>query len=244
LNEALRALQLTQGRLVQSERMAAIGRLTGEIAHELNNPLSLININLSTIKREVAGHRGITEAFRSSLDESLALVQRGVQQAAGVIKNLRQLGSLLRKDSTITDLNGIVDTAVSLMAVRTQRGGITIHRQYGVLPRTWCNPQSLSQVLVNVLQNACDEARANGNIWVTTSSDGNSVAITIRDDGPGVPEDVLPRVFEPYFSTKEGSSGIGLTISRRIVEEHGGSMELRSGDSGTTMVISLPIRSS
>jgi signal transduction histidine kinase len=204
----------------------------------------LININLSTIKREVAEDRSTTEAFRSSLDESLALVQRGVQQAAGVIKNLRQLGSLLRKDSTITDLNAIVDTAVSLMAVRTQRGGVTIHREYGILPKTWCNPQSLSQVLVNVLQNACDEARANGNIWVTTSSDGTSIAIKIRDDGAGVPKDVLPRVFEPYFSTKEGSSGIGLTISRRIVEEHGGTMQLLGGESDTTMVIVLPVRSS
>ena len=177
------------------------------------------------------------------MNESLTLVQQGVDQATGVIRNLRRLGSLLRKESAIADVNAILGTAVSLMAGRAQRSGITIHQKYGSLPKTWCNPQSLSQVFVNLLQNACQAVKAKGNIWVATALEEKTITITVQDDGGGVPEDALPRVFEQYFSTNEGSTGIGLAISRRIVEEHGGTIGIVNSASGAKVIMVLPVRS-
>jgi len=241
LNRALEDLRVTQGRLVQSERMAAIGRLTGEVAHELNNPLSLISVNLSTIERQAADHSGTSPEFQRTLSEGLVLVQAGVKQAAGVVHNLRQFGALMRKESAAADVNEILGIAVSLTTGRAQRNGIAIHREYGSLPRTWCNPQSLSQVFVNVLQNACEAIEDNGNIWVSTQCEGNAITVLVKDDGPGVAAEVVPHVFEPYYSTKKRSTGIGLTISRRIIEEHGGTIQIVNEPPGAKVSIVLPV---
>ena len=227
---------------IQSERMAVIGRLTGEVAHELNNPLHLIALNLSSIQRTLAESHP-PEALRLAVEEDLLLIRTGVDQAAGVVRDLRQLGILMRREGSMTDVNDVLNTAVSLINGPAKRSGIVIHRDYGILPKTWCNPQGLSQVFVNVLQNACQAVKPEGNVWVKSTGGEDTITISVCDDGEGVPVESLGRVFEPYFTTKEGSTGIGLAVCRRIIDGYGGTIEVANRPSGLEVTLSLPIRS-
>jgi signal transduction histidine kinase len=261
LQQTLTELQTTQRQLVQAEKMAALGRLTAGVAHELNNPLSVISANLRPLERATEllvkdtkdGKTDVTTAHQT-IAQSITLLHRGVERAAAVVQNLRQYSTASRGHYAPTDLNAVLEMTVSLVAPKAREQGITIHRQYGALTPVLCDAQSLSQVFVNVLENACDAVTQSGNIWVrtammpaqnshTSSQEREaSVVVTIRDDGPGIPSEHLAKLFDPFFTTKPPGAGVGLGlgIARRIVEDHGGQIEVANGSPGAIVSVTLP----
>jgi signal transduction histidine kinase len=262
LQQALNELQTTQRQLVQSEKMAAMGRLIAGVAHELNNPLSVIAANLRPLERAAEtlaqdtknGKLDSSDAACQTIARSVELLHRGVERAAAVIRNLRQYSAASRGHYTFTDLNAVVEMTVALVATKVREKAVTIHHEYGTLASVRCDAQSLSQVFVNVLENACDAVAPSGNIWVRTETiperatqafpqeGGASVVITVRDDGPGIPPEHLSKLFDPFFTTKPPGTGmgLGLAIARRIVEDHGGQIEVANGSPGAIVSITLP----
>ncbi|MBI3302864.1 MAG: GHKL domain-containing protein [Deltaproteobacteria bacterium] len=266
LQQALTELQTTQRQLVQAEKMAALGWLVAGVAHELNNPLSVIAANLRPLERAAEalakdradGKTDASEAAHQTIIRSVELLRRGVERAAGVVQNLRQYSTASRGHYTLTDLNAVIEMTVSLVASKEREKDVTIHRQYGALAPVMCDAQSLSQVFVNVLENACDAVAQSGNIWVRTEMslgrnshaslpEGKaSVVITISDDGSGVPSEHLAKLFDPFFTTKSPGAGmgLGLALARRIIEDHGGQIEVANGSPGAVVSIILPATSS
>jgi signal transduction histidine kinase len=123
---------------------------------------------------------------------------------------------------------------------------IVVHRDYGELPEVECDPGQMNQVFMNLLANACDALADGGNLWIRTRAEGERVTIEIRDDGCGMPADVLQRAFDPFFTTKDvgQGTGLGLSISHGIVAAHGGTLEAESEPGvGTTFRIALPASS-
>jgi signal transduction histidine kinase len=122
---------------------------------------------------------------------------------------------------------------------------ITIHRNYGELPRVYCRPGNINQVFMNILLNAVQAIEGPGNIWINTAQVNSKVEITIRDDGPGIPPAIRSKLFDPFFTTKpvgEGT-GLGLSISYNIIKEHGGKLSFTSNEGdGTTFKIELPVK--
>lgn len=265
LQQALNELQTTQRQLVQAEKMAALGRLTAGVAHELNNPLWVISTNLRPLERATESLSKDTEdgktdvtAARQTIARSITLLRRGLERAAAVVQNLNQYATPSRGHYAPTDLNAEIEMTVSLVATKVREKAVTIHREYGTLPPILCDAQSIGQVFVNVLENACDAVAQSGNIWVRTEvvlerhspissqEGGAAVLVTIRDDGPGIPPDHLSKLFDPFFTTKPPGAGmgLGLGIVRRIVEDHGGKIEVANGSRGVVVSITLPITSS
>jgi len=124
------------------------------------------------------------------------------------------------------------------------RERIALHRDYGTLPPVECDPGQLNQVFMNLLANACDAIAGTGNIWITTRADGAGVSVAIRDDGAGIPPDVLGRIFDPFFTTKDvgGGTGLGLAVSHSVVAAHGGRIDVEStSGAGSTFRITLPV---
>jgi signal transduction histidine kinase len=247
LAAALQDLRQAQVQLVQSEKMASLGRLVAGIAHEINNPVSFIATSVEPLRRRLQralaaappdARRPLAEA-----EEIVGVMARGAERTTAIVQDLRsfsRLGEAARKQA---DLHDGLDTTLRLLEPRW-RDRITVHRDYGDLPLVECDPGQLNQVFMNVLANACDAVPAGGNIWIATRVDGEMAEVTIRDDGPGIPDEVRAHIFDPFFTTKDvgGGTGLGLAISHQVVTAHGGRIDVDSTPgAGATVTIRVPL---
>ncbi len=247
LGAALQDLQQAQVQLVQSEKMASLGRLVAGIAHEINNPVSFIATSVEPLRRRL--QRALAAAppdVRRPLaeaEEIVGVMARGAERTTAIVQDLRsfsRLGEAARKPA---DLHDGLDTTLRLLEPRW-RDRITVHRDYGDLPLVECDPGQLNQVFMNVLANACDAVQAGGNVWIATRVDGEMAEVTIRDDGPGIPDEVRAHIFDPFFTTKDvgGGTGLGLAISHQVVTAHGGRIDVDSTPgAGATVTIRVPL---
>jgi len=248
LEDAIEELRETQDKLIQSEKMGALGRLTAGVAHELKNPLFVIGTNLSVIQ-DVVEELGRTETPTSICQRLADGVQRlrsALGRASFVSELLRQFSTPSNRRDAPTDVNAIVESSISLVEMASRRNEITIHREFESLPPFECDPQSLSQVFVNLIENACDAVDEQGNVWVSTKTkpDG-TILVCVRDDGTGIAAEHLNRVTEPFFTTKEPGKGmgLGLAVAIGIVERYGGNLAFSDGNPGVIAVVNLPLKS-
>jgi two-component system, NtrC family, sensor kinase len=217
------------------------------VAHEINNPVSFIASNVAPLRKRLAQAAAaappLAQTVLREAEEIAAIMARGAERTASIVKDLRsfsRLGEAIRKAA---DLHDGLEISLRLLAPRW-RDRVTIHRDYGELPPIECDPGQLNQVFMNVLANACDAIAGEGNIWITTRIRGDEAEVTLRDDGIGIPRDVMSRIFDPFFTTKDvgGGTGLGLAISHSIIAAHGGTIDARSTPgAGATFRITLPV---
>jgi signal transduction histidine kinase len=247
-------LRRTQVQLVQSEKMASLGRLVAGVAHEINNPVSFISTSVAPLRRRIERVAAAAPAeLRQALDEAdeiVGLMARGAERTAAIVQDLRSFSRLGEATRKPVDLCDGIDTSLRLLESRW-RDRVTIHRDYGEVPLVECDPGQVNQVFMNVLANACeavvDGRNVWGNIWISTRLDGDGVEVAIRDDGTGIAPAALGHIFDPFFTTKDvgAGTGLGLAISHGIITAHGGRIGVEStpGD-GTTVRIWLPVAQS
>src|SRR5919204_1528605 len=231
--------------LFDSEKLAATGRLAASIAHEINNPLEAVQNALYLLERSVGAKGGG--------HEYLEIAARETQRMSRI---LRQMLGFYRQTETMaaTDLNGLVQEAEGLVTKRLRERGVQIVNELEPeLPKVQASADQLKQVLLNLLLNAADSMPAGGTITVSTQAGAggrtqgvgrDAFQIQVRDTGQGIPDDMLAQIFEPFFSTKPGKgTGLGLWVSQGIVQNHGGTMRVRSRvGRGTTFTITLPVQ--
>jgi PAS domain S-box-containing protein len=221
-----------QQKLILADRLASLGRLAAGVAHEVNNPLAYVALNIERVAH--AASRG--DASQATLDDvriAAAEAKDGVERVRAVV---RALGALGREDEdavSSVDVHRVLDTAVRLAENRARHRG-RIVKDYGAKRGARGNELRLGQVFVNLLINAADalreDAAASNEIVVRTYDEGSDVVIEVRDNGAGIPEEIAPRIFDPFFTTKpvgEGT-GLGLAISHGIVTSFGGSIAVES----------------
>ncbi|HZR84301.1 MAG TPA: ATP-binding protein [Candidatus Binatia bacterium] len=250
LERAYGELQSAEVQLVQSEKMASLGRLAAGVAHEINNPVSFIASNVEPLQHCLARLASIVpDSEREPLEDAteiVSIIGRGAERTARIVADLRSFSRLGEAQHKEADLKEALDVTVRLLEPRW-RDRIQIHRDYAGLPRITCDVGQVNQALMNILANACDAIRGRGNIWITGREVGNDVEIEIRDDGCGIPPDVLQRVFDPFFTTKDvgHGTGLGLSIVHGIARAHGGRVTVTSEPGrGTSFVLVLPARPS
>jgi len=228
--------------LAHAQRVATLGELTASIAHELRQPLTAITANVQAARKMLA-----VDHARQDIDEALADVGSEAGRAAETITRLR---GLFRKEPVTrapVDLNGLLDDALRLLTANLSSRRIAVQLMRSELPVIRGDAIQLRQVLINLLVNAQDAivAAEDGprEIWIETSRpDESSVAVAIRDSGVGVDEAALQRIFEHFVSSKPQGLGLGLVISRSIVEAHGGKIwATRNAGRGLTLHVQLPI---
>ena len=225
--------------------MATIGKMAAVVAHEINNPLSGILTYSKLVKRWIEKNTPASpkqEEMRGSLD----LVASESKRCGELVKNLLSFSRVSPMNLAWCDLNQVIDRCLRLVQHKLDLGGIQVNLDLITdLPTAHCDPAQVEQVVLAMVINAVDAMPQGGNLWIGTRVSAGSLALVIRDDGIGIPEEHLAHIFEPFYTTKEsGGSGLGLAISQNIVERHGGHIELKSvvGE-GTTFKIVLPIDS-
>lgn len=237
-------LKRAQDSLLQSEKLASIGLLAAGVAHELNNPLTSILMNVNLLMEEADEQSELYRELRRISDDTV--------RCKRIIDDLRDFSRRHELEIRSCDLNEIVAKAVGLVLHQVKHAGITMKPpQYEPLPLISCDAGRLQQVLMNVLVNAIQAMPGGGSLAVRTGRRDRFVEIAVEDTGMGIPSDAIGKIFDPFFTTKSDGTGLGLSIVYRIIEEHGGRVEIQSSTreaggaggktSGTTVRLLLPL---
>jgi two-component system NtrC family sensor kinase len=235
--EMERALRRTQEQLLQSEKLAAMGRLTSQIAHELNNPLYGIMNTLELLKTEVAPNSKRRKVLEMALSETIRL--------SDLLRKMLSFSRPDQEEKQNVDLNTVLDEILLLHEKQLQENDIKIKISLAeTLPPIMASKNQLRQVFLNLLANARDAMPDGGDLIVKTDSDKSNVIIEIGDTGIGIKEEHLKRVFDSFFTTKDSVKGVGLGLSvcYGFIKDHGGDIQVRSEvGKGTTFTITLPV---
>ena len=271
LQEALTALYNTQTRLINSEKIAALGRMVGGVAHEINNPIGFIYGNLHHIQEYVGDLWSAIDLYnsrlpepdddlaenledleldfiRQDLPELLLSMRTGAERIRLIVESLRVFARLDEAELKRIDINDSIDSALLLLDHSCSGQGIEVVRRYGDLPPVECFSAHLNQVFFNILVNAIDalesarDTQPQPRIEIVSEHADDEVSISIGDNGPGMSSTELERACEPFYTTK--GTGLGLAIGYQIVvDEHKGRFELESEPGERTAVtIAIPTR--
>jgi PAS domain S-box-containing protein len=240
------ARRALEAQLVQSDRLAALGTMAAGVAHEVNNPLAYVMLNLEWIARKMPEAAG-DPASISALTEVLREARGGVERVATIVRELRSFSRADGDSRHRVDLASVAQSAIR-MAAHEIRHRATVKTSFSPVRPIWANEARLEQVLLNLLLNAAQsmqEARAPDNeIRVSIHADANENAVLeVADNGEGIRPEVLPRIFDPFFTTKAPGvgTGLGLSICHGIVTSLGGHIAVHSADGeGTRFSVTLP----
>jgi two-component system, NtrC family, sensor kinase len=272
ISKALKDLQETQTQLVESEKMASLGQLTAGVAHEINNPINFVSANIKPLERDFQDILSIIQKYDESTDENVKeiinkykreldfdylkeeifMLLKGIQEGANrtveIVHSLRNFSRLDEQDLKRADVHDGIDS--TLVLLNSSMGGmIHVNKQYGDIPEIDCYPGKLNQVFMNILSNSVYaikkkfEGQSGGELTITTTQDESNIQISIRDNGTGMPKEVMSKIFDPFYTSKpvgEGT-GLGLSIVYKIIENHKGNIQVDSkAEEWTEFIITLP----
>src|SRR6266436_1847829 len=235
-------LKRLEEQLIQAEKLAAMGQMLAGVAHELNNPLTAI-LGVTELLRE-------REGTDDSTKRQLELTHRQARRAARIVQNLLEFSRPASPHKKILDVNNLLERTLQLQEHSLRRNNIAVDfRPQPDLPGVIGDANQLIQVFLNLVTNAEQailEIRDTGRIQIRPSHNDNHVMVTVQDDGIGIRPEALPRIFDPFYTTKRpgGGTGLGLSICMSIIREHGGNIEaeiLPAG--GSAFTICLPVAS-
>ena len=244
--EKTRELERTRDQMVFTEKMASLGKLAAVVAHEINNPLAGILVYTKLIRRRLAKQEQNADGV-IEMDANLATIESETSRCGDIVRNLLLFSRRSETSREPADLHAIVRRALRLLQHQAELNGITTRLELGEIPEVVCDAPEIQQASLAVLMNALEAMPEGGTLTVGTHADvsANTVTIEIADTGVGIPPEIQPKIFEPFFSTKsEGKgTGLGLAVAYGIVRRHHGRIEFDSiMGRGTTFRIVLPVR--
>jgi two-component system, sporulation sensor kinase E len=229
----------TERQTIESERLNALTLLAAGVAHEIGNPLNSLNIHLQLMERQA---RKLNESDRAELQESIDIARAEVNRLDSIVSQFLRAIRPTRPQLRPENINTIVDEAVRFFAAEIKDRDIVVERELRAdLPTLELDRDQMKQAFYNVIKNSLEAMKRRGILRIRTDMDESHVLISFTDSGGGISAENLSHIFEPYFTTKTGGTGIGLLIVRRIVREHGGELSIESSEGkGLTLTIRLP----
>lgn len=266
LETANQELRDAQAKLVHSSKMVSLGQLVAGVAHELNNPIGFIYSNMSHLKEyserllklaDVAESHPdqISQAkkeldidyVRTDLPKLVASCEDGARRTRDIVLGLRNFSRLEEAKLKEIDIHESIDNTLSLLSGEI-KNRVQIHKKYGQVPKITCLASQINQVFMNILSNALQAIESSGNVWITTKptklNDRPAVSISFQDSGKGMSQQVMDKVFDPFFSTKGvgQGTGLGMSISYGIIQSHGGDIQVKSQVGiGTEFIVVIPV---
>jgi two-component system, NtrC family, sensor kinase len=239
LNTMATAVEERERELVRSERLAAVGKMAAMITHEVRNPLSSIGLNTELLEDEVEGNPEARDLVRA--------IHREVDRLTAITEEYLSFARLPKPKLAAEAINPLVGALAAFVRgdLAAKKVELKIELAPGD-PIAIIDASQLRQCLINLVRNATEAlvAKGGGTVTLRTQTAGDRIVIDVEDDGVGIAADVLPRLFDPFFSTKEGGSGLGLALTQQIIKDHGGDLAVQSTlGKGTTFTVSVPAKS-
>jgi signal transduction histidine kinase len=235
-NRHLTEIQELEEKMARGERLVIVGNLAAAVAHEIRNPLSAVSMGLQRLRAEFEPAEG--QEYRRMVD----LVQGEVRRLNAIVEEFLSLARPIQLKREPVSIRALLEEVRRLVEPQAGPAGITVEQRIpDSVPELRADRDRLKQVLLNLVLNAIEAMPSGGTLTLGAAASDTTVTISVSDTGGGIPADLLPRVFEPYVTTKTRGLGLGLAIARRIVEAHGGRIEAESGAGpGTRFRVTLP----
>jgi signal transduction histidine kinase len=228
--------------LRRRDRLAAMGELASTVAHEVRNPLNAIGMTAQRLRREfLAGGRPSGAPDDEELKELLDVLAGETQRIDRIVQQFLDYARPPRLAPRKTDLRDMLDAAAGALRAQAATRRITIDSDVAGAGDAVCDPDQLKQAVDNLLRNAIDASPDGGRVRLEAGRDGADAVMTVVDEGPGIPADIVPKIFDLYFTTKADGTGVGLAVTNQIVEAHQGRIDVDSTPGrGTRMSIRIP----
>jgi two-component system NtrC family sensor kinase len=238
VKEKTEELKSAQDQLIQSEKLSSLGKLAAGIAHEINNPLTSILINSHLMAEKLKDD--------SRFKENLELITDETARCATIVKGLLEFSRQTQPEKKLTDINEVIKKTLLLLSSEALAHKVEIHKDLDpTLPDIMIDGNKIEQVFTNVILNGLEAMPEGGTLHICSKmlSDNKFVAVNFQDSGCGIPQENIGKIFDPFFTTKEKTgTGLGLSVSYGIVQQHDGTIEVQSEvDQGTTVTILLPV---
>ncbi len=219
-------------KLVQAEKMAALGAVAAKVAHEIRNPLVSVGGFAKRLEKKLDGN----------LKEYTEIIVREVDRLENILREILGFVKDVRLAKERVDLNTIVDDVITLMKSAMEDRGVLLIKDFTEPVEVFIDPNRVREAILNILANAIQSTVGRGSIYVRTYVEDKSAVLEIKDTGKGIPESDLPFVFDPFFTTKASGTGLGLAITNRIIQEHKGRIEVKSKvGAGSIFKVYIPI---
>lgn len=235
----LREQRDLEEKLRKAEHLAGIGQFATSIAHEIKNPLNFISLSIDLIREK---YKPADSSTQEKFDSMIVNIKKEIQRVSRFAESFLEFGRPLELNRQMTDMDKLIDEVIDLVTAKAQMENIEIRKSCELLPELFVDPEFIKTCLYNIILNAFQAMPAGGVITITTRQYLNSFLFIIEDTGIGISEDRISRVFDPFFTTKTTGLGLGLALTKRVIEEHKGKVEIKSIEGrGTTFTIALPM---
>ncbi len=226
-------------KLRKAEHLAGIGQFATSIAHEIKNPLNFISLSIDLIREKYKPAEGATH---QNFDSLILNIKKEILRVSRFAESFLEYGRPLELNRQMTDINRLINEVLDLVTAKAQKDNIQIRKSCEPLPELFVDPEFIKTCMYNIILNAFQAMPAEGMLTVETRQQNRSVLFMVGDTGIGIPEERIAKVFDPFFTTKTSGLGLGLALTKRIIEEHGGKIELTSREGwGTIVSIILPM---
>jgi len=240
LKTAYQRVREMQEHMIHSERLATIGKMAAEIAHQIRNPLSSISLNLELLGDELSngGPADVAEAW-----SLLKAIETQTEELVQITENYLQFARLPRLHWQKVSLGAVLQELVDMMAPECHKRGIVMHHQFdAALPELWMDRRQLKFAISNLMMNSLEAMRPGGRLRLAAHRNGQEVLVSVSDTGGGIRPEDRPKILHPFFTTRERGTGLGLSLAQRIIKSHDGRLTFESMlRVGTTFTAHLPL---
>lgn len=236
--QKLREERALEEKLREAEHLSGIAQLAKGIAHEIRNPLNFISLSIDHLRKKFSPREN---SEKEQFESLITSIKHEIQRLNKLVGDFLDYGKSLRLNRQETDLQGLIQDVVALVSAKAEKDAIKIQYFDEGLPRLSLDPELIKTCLFNIILNAFQAMPEGGELTVRSRMTDGTVTVIIADTGIGVSQENLSRLFDPFFSTKSTGLGLGLAMTKRVIEDHGGKVDFQTTEGkGSTMTISLP----
>ena len=227
--------------VLRSKTLSTLGAFTAELAHEIKNPLNAMHIQMVLLEREIQEIPKISEKSKKELFNTVSVVQKELIRLSGFVEECLHFSKTGELNESYVDICEILSEIVSLLMPQAQLNGIQVELEvHSALPKIKVDRDKIKQAILNIMINGVEAMPDGGFLRVGAKRSGNEILVFCQDTGPGIPNEIKDKIFDLFYTTKDGGTGIGLSFAQNIVQAHGGVIRLEQTHKGSKFVIAIP----
>jgi signal transduction histidine kinase len=238
--QKLREKRAIEEKLREVEHLSGIALFARGIAHEVRNPLNFLSLSIDHLKEK---YMPAEDVRKEKFEVLISSIKQEIERINKLVGSFLEYGRPLKLSFQEVDVNDLIEEVMALVQAKAEKDKVGINRQHELLPRLSLDPELVKTCIFNIILNSFQAMPDGGELTVSTKVSDNRVSIIIEDTGGGVSRENLSKLFDPFFSTKDSGLGLGLTMTKRVVEEHGGKVDFQSIEGkGSIVTISFPVK--